>query len=160
MENQRTLNINLNKNINALHLEELGDETMNTFSVLVGRALEKSAQGDFWRTDNNTKIDSGKTWYTCKREIPVLIKELEQNPSYFKDFNITRVCLLSDEQHERRIRKNFHIDKMSLDYMHNHIPNLDDIIAEQEKVKQQQIYKDIEGNLHDPAEVKKIITGK
>jgi hypothetical protein len=154
---QKNINIKLNKNIKELHLEELGDATMNTFSVLVGRALSTAAQGEVFRTDNNTDINMGKTWYTCKREIPTLIKELENNPSYFKDFNITRVVILDNEQYERRIRKNFHIDEMSLDYMHNHVPHLKDIMDEQEQKKKQQIYMDAQGDFVDPLTVKREI---
>ena len=133
MENvvKSNININFNKtNARNLELEKLGDETMDTFSKLVGNALYKQSQKGIYRTNNNVPFDSGRTWYTCKRDIPYLIKILKENPNYFRDLNIVAVRILSEEDMDRRIRKNEHVDEMSFDYMHSKIPRLQEILDE------------------------------
>jgi hypothetical protein len=149
-----TLNINFNRDRKALDLEKLSDLTMETFSELVGNALLRSKQGGSMRTNNNTKIESGKTYFVSHETIPDLIKILRENKDYFRDTNIVSVKILSVDDYERRIRKNQHIDEMSSDYIKSNIPTTEDIFADIEKRKQsQQIYRDAEGNLKSPKDV-------
>lgn len=137
----KSLNINFNRtNSRDLELEKLGDITMDTFSTLVGNALYKQSQSGSWRTNNNVPFDTGMTWYTCKRDIPYLIKILQENPNYFRDLNIVAVKILSEEDMDRRIRKNEHVDDMSFDYMHSKIPRLQEILDEH--ANDNMIYKD------------------
>jgi len=137
----KNININFNRTSSKdLELEKLGDETMETFSALVGNALYRQSQSGLFRTNNNAPFEHGKTWYTCKRDIPHLITILKENPDYFKDLNIVAVRILSEEDADRRIRKKEHIDEMSFDYMHTNVPRLQEILDEQDKANQ--IYKD------------------
>lgn len=138
-----TININFNANKKLLDdFQGIQDKEMDTFHQLVGNALLKQRQGTIWRTDNNSPIEDGKTWFTCADEIPVLCNILKESPSYFKDMNIVAVKVISNEDYTRLIRKKQHIDEMSLDYLLNHIPSLEDIVAEKEKEKEMKAYMD------------------